>query len=122
MDGGDLHHRAGPGVGGVVAGELAEWSLGQRLLTAREQPALENDFSMSRNRQAGLRAVAHFDRSALDRAGKFIFRTAVGQIFKASNEQSRIFAMNHGYGTVFAAVPIFFGDDRAVAAAVIELH
>jgi hypothetical protein len=66
--------------------------------------------------------VEHIDRRALDRAGELVFRAAVGQIFEAGDEQRRVLAMHDCDRTILAAVPIFFGDDGAVPAAVIELH
>ena len=77
---------------------------------------------MRRDRQPGLRSGKNLDRRAFDRAGKFVFRTAVGQIFEAGNEQRRILAVHDRERTALPAIPIFPGDDRAVAAAMIELH
>jgi hypothetical protein len=122
MDGGHLHHRAGARRGGVIAGELAERALRQGFFAHRDEPAFKDDFRMGRNRQPGLRSLAHFDRRAFDRAGEFVFRTAVGQIFEAGDEQCRILAMHDGERTALAAIPVFLGDDRAVPAAMIELH
>ena len=122
MDGAHFHHRPRPCRGGVIAGEFAERSLGQRRLAHRQQAAFENDFRMCRNREVSLRAAQNFDRRAFDRAGELVLRTAVGQIFEAGDEQRRILAVHDRHRAALAAVPIFLGDDGAVAAAVIELH
>ncbi len=63
-----------------------------------------------------------FDRRAFDGAGELVFRAAVGQIFEAGDEQRRILAVHDRDRAALAAIPIFLGDDRAVPAAVIELH
>ena len=122
IDRGHLHHRAGPRVGGVVAGEFAERSFRQRRLAHRQKLALEDDLGMRRQRQAGLRPGDDLDRRALDGAGELVFRLAARQIFEAGDEQGRVLAVDDGERAGLALVPVFLRDDRAVAAEMVELH
>jgi hypothetical protein len=46
---------------------------------------------------------------------------AVRQIFEAGDEKRWVLAVDHGDRTRLALVPVFLGDDRAVAAGVVEL-
>jgi len=57
----------------------------------------------------------------LDRAREVVFGLTFWQVFKASNEKSRIFAVDHRDWTRLSLVPILPGNDRSVASLVIEL-
>jgi hypothetical protein len=77
---------------------------------------------MGGDRQAGLWSGDDLDRRALDGTGELVFRLPRRQIFEAGDEQRRVLAVDHRDRTGLALIPIFLGDDRAVAAAVVELH
>src|SRR6516165_2178098 len=122
MDRAHVHDRRRPRLRGVIAGEFAEWSFRQRGLVHRQELAFEHDLGVRRDRKAGQRPGMDLDRSTLDGAGEFIFRLPHRQIFKASDEQRRILAIDDRERTGLALLPVFLRDDRAMPAAVVELH
>ena len=122
VHGGDLHHRARPFGGRIVAGEFAERSFRQRLLLWRQQHAFENDLRLRREREPCRRPGNHLDRRIFDGASEIVFRPARRQIFETCDEQRRVRAIYHRERARLAGVPIFLGNDGAVAALVVELH
>src|SRR5262245_36334104 len=82
----------------------------------------EHDLGVRRDRKAGQRPGMDLDRRTLDGAGELVFRLSRGQIFKAGDEQRRIFAIDDRERTGLALLPVLFGDDGAVPAAMVELH
>ena len=117
-----LHDRRRPRFRCVVAGEFAERSFRQRGLAHRQEMTFEHDLRMRRDRQAGQRSGIDLDRRIFDRAGELVFRLPGGQIFKAGDEQRRILAIDDRERTRLALIPVFFRDEGAVPAAMVELH
>src|SRR5215471_11440282 len=122
MDRAHVYDRRRPCLRGVIAGEFAERSFRQRGLAHGQEMTFEHDLGVRRNRKAGQRPGVNLDRRTLDGAGELIFRLARGQIFKAGDEQRRIFAIDDRERTGLALLPVLFGDNGAVPAAMVELH
>jgi hypothetical protein len=121
MDRSHFHHRTRPRVGGEIAGEFAERAFRQHLAGRREM-AFEDDLRLRRERQAGHGSGKNRDRRALDGAGEVVFADAFGQVFEARDEQRGVFAIDHRDRARHAAVAVFFCDDGAVAAGMVELN
>ena len=56
------------------------------------------------------------------RTGKLVLRLARRQIFKAGDEQAGILAVDHRNRTRLSFVPIFFRDNGAMPALMVELN
>src|SRR5215813_1300849 len=82
----------------------------------------EHDLGVRRDRKAGQRPGMDLDRRTLDGAGEFVFRLPRRQILKPGDEQRWILAIDDRERTGLALLPIFFGDDGAVPAAMVKLH
>src|SRR5262245_12573466 len=107
---GDIHHRTWPLVGSVVAGELAERSLQQRLMARRHELAFQNDLGVCRHRKSGCWPCEYLDRRTLDGAGEIVLGGAFRQIFEARDEQGWMLAVDHCNRAGLALVPVFLRD------------
>lgn len=121
MNGFHIHHRRRARVGSVITREFAEGALGQSDLIGREKLPFKDDLRPCGQRQARNRPIVNLDRATLDGASESIFRLALGQIFKARNEQGGILPIHHSDRTGLAAIPIFAGDHVAMPTRMIEL-
>src|SRR5690348_10008217 len=97
---------------GVVAGPFAERAFGLDVVWLHE--ALDDDFGVSGERQAGGLALADFDRRTLESAGVVEFRHAVVDLVAGNHEEHRVLADADDDGARLALLEPLTALDRAV--------
>src|ERR1051325_2792946 len=110
----DLDDRLGTLVARVIAGPLAEWTFGPRLV--ENNVAFDRDLGSRRNREAGVLAFEDFERLAAHAADELVFRHAVGNFDAAGEKRERVMAERHRDLAVPAGVQIFLALDAPVLA------
>ena len=93
VDGLDLHHRFGSHFRTVISRPFAEWSLGTSV--GRRDKALDNDFGVSRERQASMLPFNQLHGLATYSANNVVFADVVRDIGRAHQERHRISAQHN---------------------------
>ena len=99
---------------GVIAGPLAERTFVAHIVGMNE--ALESDFRMRRDRQAGARPGDDFDRLADQSAGRVVFIAAIGDFEAGDHEQCRMHAADDRDRARLAALVVAASDKIAMLA------